>query len=80
MELLKQQQKVEPTEASEQPEWDTDTLLQQADMMAQLKEKIFQKAKSKIDEVQRKDKLYYDQKHSDQRVRYLIYIVPQAFD
>ncbi len=50
MELQKQQQKVEPTEANEQPEWDTDTLLQQADMMAQLREKIFQKAKSNIDD------------------------------
>ncbi len=71
VELQKQQQMVEPTEGSEEPEWDADTLLQQADLIAQLKEKIFKKAKANIDEVQRMDKMYYDQKHSDQRVTYL---------
>ena len=49
-------------------EWDPDKLFEHAEMMTALKEKIYEKAKSNIDEAQRKDKFYYDKKHSDPKV------------
>ena len=51
-----------------EPEWDADTILQHAEAMATLKERMFDKAKSNIDRAQEKDKEYYDKKHSDPRV------------
>ena len=46
-------------------EWDPQKLLEHAEMMTRLKEKIYEKVKVNTDEAQRKDKLYYDRKHSD---------------
>ena len=57
------------------PEWDPDELLEYAEKMGQLKERIFEKAKANIDEAQKKDKQYYDRKHSNPEVRYItVYI------
>ena len=43
------------------PEWDPDELLEYA-------EKFLEKAKTNIDEAQKKDKQYYDKKHSNPEV------------
>lgn len=55
----------EPAAEGDSMEWDPQKLLEHAEMMTRLKEKIYEKAKVNIDEAQRKDKLYYDRKHSD---------------
>ncbi len=41
----KQKELVELSGAKDEPDWDADALLQHADMMAQLKERIFSKAR-----------------------------------
>ena len=50
----------EPAAEGDSMEWDPQKLLEHAEMMTRLKEKIYEKAKVNIDEAQRKDKLYYD--------------------
>ena len=61
----------EPTFDGEDPlGWNSDQLFEHVKQMVQVKEKVFEKAKKNIDEAQRKDKLYYDQKHADPKVYY----------
>ena len=48
--------------------WDPEELLQYAAKMGELRKNIYDKAKRNIDAAQKKDKFYYDQKHSDPRV------------
>ena len=50
-------------------DWDAEEIIQQAQKMQQLKENIKERVKSNIDKAQEKDKLYYDRKHADPRVR-----------
>lgn len=63
----------EPAAGDDPVEWDPDKLFEHAEKMTALKEKIYEKAKSNIDEAQRKDKFYYDQKHSDPKVKLLVF-------
>lgn len=46
-----------------------DALLSYATKVTQLKDAIHKKAKINIDQAQAKDKIYYDKKHADTRVR-----------
>ena len=48
--------------------WDTELVLSYAEKMSKFKEKMFQKVKKNIDEAQKKDKHYYDKKHSNPMV------------
>ena len=48
--------------------WDPEELLEHAAKMGELKKNIYDKVKKNIDAAQKRDKYYYDQKHSDQRV------------
>lgn len=48
--------------------WDTELVLSYAEKMSKVKEKMFQKVKKNIDEAQKKDKHYYDKKHSNPMV------------
>ena len=48
--------------------WDPDEILQYAARMGELRKNIYDKAQRNIDAAQKKDKFYYDQKHSDPRV------------
>jgi len=52
----------------EKDTWDTDIIMKHAESMSRLKKKMFEKAKENIDEAQRKDKKYYDLKHSHPKV------------
>ena len=54
---------------------DPETLLEHAKKMFELKQSIHQKAATNITEAQRKDKLYYDKKHSDSRVKLTSYSI-----
>lgn len=49
-------------------DWNPDDLLKHAKTMFQLKERIYEQAGTNIKEAQRKDKMYYDKKHSDPKV------------
>ena len=67
--------------AGDPAEWDPTKLLEHAEMMTRLKDKIYEKAKVNIDEAQKKDKQYYDRKHADPKVLYVfIYILDPSFD
>ena len=57
-----------PVAEGDPVEWDPEKLFEHSEMMTQLKKKIYDTAKSNIDEAQRKDKYYYDQKHADPKV------------
>ena len=48
--------------------WDPEEIIQYAEKMGELRKNIYDKAKRNIDAAQKKDKFYYDQKHSDPRV------------
>ena len=48
--------------------WDPAEILEHAAKMGELKESIYNKAKKNIDAAQKRDKYYYDRKHSDERV------------
>lgn len=58
----------ETSEGEDTYAWNPEQLLQHAKAMFQLKEKIYQRVKTNIDMAQKKDKFYYDKKHSDPRV------------
>ena len=60
---------------SQNPDWDAELLLKHSEVMSRLKAKIFEKAKANIDDAQKKDKEYYDMKHSDPRVCIYAYAI-----
>ena len=49
-------------------DWDQDEIVKHASMMSKVKEVIHMKAKRNIDAAQKKDKQYYDTKHSSSEV------------
>ncbi len=48
--------------------WDTEDILEHAAKMGELRKTIYDKAKRNLDAAQKKDKFYYDRKHSDSGV------------
>lgn len=65
--------------AGDPAEWDPTKLLEHAERMTRLKDKIYEKAKVNINEAQKKDKQCYDHKHSDP-LNVFIFILDPSFD
>ena len=58
-------------------DWDAEEIIQQAQEMQQLKENIKERVKSNIGQAQEKNKLYYDRKHANPRVREINNYLPK---
>ena len=58
----------QPTKDPANDSWDPDVILHHAAKMTQVKNAIHEKARVNIGEAQKRDKLYYDRKHADNRV------------
>lgn len=56
-----------PVQVSQEIDWDADVIIDQAERMQQLKEKITESVQANIEQAEKKDKMYYDKKHRDQR-------------
>ena len=75
MEFLEKERPLAEDISDTEHEWDTDDIVQQAEKMAELKQKIHAKAKVNIDHAQEKDKMYYDRKHADPKVRVHVHLM-----
>lgn len=69
VEFEMQKQNNDEPEPCEEPDWGGEPLIQKdSEAMPRLKAMMFEKAKANINEAQKKDKMYYDLKHTDPRV------------
>ena len=54
-------------------DWDTDAIVEQAQQIQEIKRTITDTVKRNIDLAQEKDKMYFDKKHCDPRVWYIMF-------